>query len=55
MQMSLTYMVYSLQGHKKPIKKVKHSKSCYWTTFFKKDDKVYGLLSLLQTGTFEIR
>ncbi|KAH1199343.1 Syntaxin-binding protein 5 [Glycine max] len=44
-----------IQGHKKPIKKVKHSKSCYWTTFFKKDDKVYGLLSLLQTGTFEIR
>ncbi|KAK7294709.1 hypothetical protein RJT34_17602 [Clitoria ternatea] len=44
-----------IQGHKKPIRKVKHSKSCYWTTIFKKDDKVYGLLSLLQTGTFEIR
>ncbi|KAG5022724.1 hypothetical protein JHK85_019066 [Glycine max] len=44
-----------IQGHKRPIKKVKHSKSCYWTTIFKKDGKVYGLLSLLQTGTFEIR
>ncbi|KAL2337095.1 hypothetical protein Fmac_011541 [Flemingia macrophylla] len=44
-----------MQGHKKPICKVTHSKSCYWTTIFKKDDKVYGLLSLLQTGTFEIR
>ncbi|RDY11218.1 Syntaxin-binding protein 5, partial [Mucuna pruriens] len=44
-----------IQGHKKPIQKVKHSKSCSWTTIFKKDDKVYGLLSLLQTGTFEIR
>ncbi|KAK7339895.1 hypothetical protein VNO77_20581 [Canavalia gladiata] len=44
-----------IQGHKKPIQEVKHSKSCYWTTIFKKDDKVYGLLSLLQTGTFEIR
>ncbi|XP_027349377.1 uncharacterized protein LOC113860986 isoform X2 [Abrus precatorius] len=44
-----------IQGNKKPIRKVKHSKSCYWTTIFKKDDNVYGLLSLLQTGTFEIR
>lgn len=45
----------SLQGHKKPIRKVKHSKSSYWTSILKKDDKVYGLLSLLQTGAFEIR
>ncbi|XP_020235711.1 uncharacterized protein LOC109815404 isoform X2 [Cajanus cajan] len=44
-----------IQGHKKPIHKVKHSKSSYWTTIFKKDDKVYGLISLLQTGTLEIR
>ncbi|KAK7395097.1 hypothetical protein VNO78_15639 [Psophocarpus tetragonolobus] len=44
-----------IQGHKKPIQKVKHSTSCCWTTIFKKDEKVYGLLSLLQTGTFEIR
>lgn len=44
-----------LQGNKKPIRKVKHSKSCYWTTILKKDDKICGLLSLLQTGTFEIR
>jgi len=45
----------SLQGHKKPIHKVKHSKSSYWTSILKKDDKVCGLLSLLQTGAFEIR
>ncbi|XP_061348834.1 uncharacterized protein LOC133294202 isoform X2 [Gastrolobium bilobum] len=44
-----------IQGHKKPIRKVKHSKSCCWTTIFKKDDIFCGLLSLLQTGTFEIR
>ncbi|CAJ1806225.1 unnamed protein product [Sphenostylis stenocarpa] len=44
-----------IQGYKKPIHKVKHSKSSYWTSIFKKDDKVYGLLSLLQTGAFEIR
>lgn len=44
-----------LQGNKKPIRKVEHSKSFYWTTILKKDDKVCGILSLLQTGTFEIR
>ncbi|KAK7373911.1 hypothetical protein VNO80_07331 [Phaseolus coccineus] len=44
-----------IEGHKKPIRKVKHSKSSYWTSIFKKDDKVYGLLSLLQNGAFEIR
>ncbi|KAL9315324.1 hypothetical protein ACSQ67_016325 [Phaseolus vulgaris] len=44
-----------IEGHKKPIRKVKHSKSSYWTSILKKDDKVYGLLSLLQTGAFEIR
>ncbi|KAI5429454.1 hypothetical protein KIW84_034161 [Lathyrus oleraceus] len=42
-------------GNKKPIRKVEHSKSFYWTTILKKDDKVCGILSLLQTGTFEIR
>ncbi|XP_047152766.1 uncharacterized protein LOC124824377 [Vigna umbellata] len=44
-----------IEGHKKPIHKVKHSKSSYWTSILKKDDKVCGLLSLLQTGAFEIR
>ncbi|KAL5058144.1 hypothetical protein RYX36_029748 [Vicia faba] len=44
-----------MQGNKKPIKKVEHSKSFYWTTILKKDDKIWGILSLLQTGTFEIR
>lgn len=44
-----------IQGNKKPIRKVEHSKSCYWTTILKKDDKFCGILSLLQTGTFEIR
>ncbi|KAK7256904.1 hypothetical protein RIF29_30478 [Crotalaria pallida] len=44
-----------IQGNKKPIRKVKHSKSCCWTTMFMKDGKFCGLLSLLQTGMFEIR
>ncbi|XP_004514218.1 uncharacterized protein [Cicer arietinum] len=44
-----------IQGIEKPIRKVKHSKSICWTTILKKDDKFCGLLSLLQTGTFEIR
>ncbi|XP_058761940.1 uncharacterized protein LOC131635341 [Vicia villosa] len=44
-----------MQGNKKPIRKVEHSKSFYWTTILKKDDKICGILSLLQTGTFEIR
>lgn len=44
-----------IQGNKKAIRKVKHSKSCYWTTIFKKDDTCCGLLSLLHTGTLEIR
>ncbi|RYR16107.1 hypothetical protein Ahy_B04g073062 isoform A [Arachis hypogaea] len=44
-----------IQGNKKPIRKVKDTKSYYWTTILKKDDKFCGLLSLLQTGIFEIR
>ncbi|MED6149177.1 hypothetical protein PIB30_059962 [Stylosanthes scabra] len=44
-----------IQGNKKPIRKVKNTKSYYWTTILKKDDKLCGLLSLLQTGIFEIR
>ncbi|XP_054783752.1 uncharacterized protein LOC129290785 isoform X2 [Prosopis cineraria] len=44
-----------IQGNKKPVHKVKLSKPCCWTTTLKKDDKICGLLLLLQTGTFEIR
>ncbi|KAI9115963.1 hypothetical protein K1719_012893 [Acacia pycnantha] len=44
-----------IQGNKKPTHKVKLSKPCCWTTTLKKDDKICGLLLLLQTGTFEIR
>ncbi|CAL0302627.1 unnamed protein product [Lupinus luteus] len=44
-----------IQGNEKTIRKVKHIKSCCWTTMFKKDGKLCGLLSLLQTGMFEIR
>ncbi|MED6130954.1 hypothetical protein PIB30_005608 [Stylosanthes scabra] len=44
-----------IQGNKKPIRKVKNTKSYYWTTILKKDDNPCGLLSLLQTGIFEIR
>ncbi|KAL5057660.1 hypothetical protein RYX36_029264 [Vicia faba] len=44
-----------LQGNKKPIRKVEYSTSFYWTTILKKDDKIYRILSLLQTRTFEIR
>ncbi|KAL5063854.1 hypothetical protein RYX36_025591 [Vicia faba] len=44
-----------LQGNKKSIRKVEHSTSFYWTTILKKDDKICGILSLLQTRTFEIR
>ncbi|WJX82145.1 hypothetical protein P8452_64941 [Trifolium repens] len=44
-----------IQGNKKSIRKVEHLKPCYWTTILKKDDKFCGILSLLQTGTFEIR
>ncbi|KAE9618160.1 putative transcription factor WD40-like family [Lupinus albus] len=44
-----------IQGNKKTIRKVKHVKSCCWTTMFMKDGKLCGLLSLFQTGKFEIR
>ncbi|XP_019450333.1 PREDICTED: uncharacterized protein LOC109352642 isoform X2 [Lupinus angustifolius] len=44
-----------IQGNEKTIRKVKHIKSCCWTTMFMKDGKLCGVLSLLQTGTFEIR
>ncbi|XP_028760928.1 uncharacterized protein LOC114719585 isoform X2 [Neltuma alba] len=44
-----------IQGNKKPTRKVKLSKPCCWATTLKKDDKICGLLLLLQTGAFEIR
>ncbi|KAF7825527.1 Syntaxin-binding protein 5 [Senna tora] len=44
-----------MQGNKKPVQKVKLSEPCCWTTTLKKDDKICGLLLLLQTGKFEIR
>ncbi|KAI4353370.1 hypothetical protein L6164_002328 [Bauhinia variegata] len=44
-----------IQGSKKPIQKVEHSKPCCWSTILKKDEKICGLLSLFQTGTLEIR
>ncbi|KAJ7949994.1 transducin family protein / WD-40 repeat family protein [Quillaja saponaria] len=43
------------QGTKKPIQKVKYAKPCCWTALVKKDEKVCGLVSLFQTGIFEIR
>ncbi|KAL5074426.1 hypothetical protein RYX36_013410, partial [Vicia faba] len=50
-----SFVVNNRKGNKKPIRKVEHSKSFYWTTILKKDGKICEILSLLQTGTFEIR
>ncbi|XWS55523.1 hypothetical protein CRYUN_Cryun09bG0007400 [Craigia yunnanensis] len=44
-----------IQGKDKTIHKVKHTKRCCWTTTFKKDGRVGGLLLLFQTGDLEIR
>ncbi|KAL6336520.1 hypothetical protein AAG906_022461 [Vitis piasezkii] len=44
-----------IQGDNKPICKVELAKPCCWTTIFKKDEKVYGLMLLYQTGAIEIR
>ncbi|KAL0451012.1 UNVERIFIED_CONTAM: hypothetical protein Slati_1657600 [Sesamum latifolium] len=44
-----------VQGESKSIYEVKLSKHCCWTTIFKKDDKVCGLVVFYQTGAFEIR
>ncbi|XVE97101.1 hypothetical protein REPUB_Repub02eG0281600 [Reevesia pubescens] len=44
-----------IQGKDKTIHDVKHTKPCCWTTTFKKDGRVCGLLLLFQTGDLEIR
>ncbi|KAE8696515.1 Transducin family protein / WD-40 repeat family protein, putative isoform 2 [Hibiscus syriacus] len=44
-----------IQGKDKAIHKVNHTKPCCWTTTFKKDGRVCGLLLLFQTGDLEIR
>ncbi|XP_022767745.1 uncharacterized protein LOC111312058 isoform X3 [Durio zibethinus] len=44
-----------IQGKDKTIHGVKHKKPCCWTTTFKKDGRVCGLLLLFQTGDLEIR
>ncbi|GMJ03232.1 Tomosyn [Hibiscus trionum] len=44
-----------IQGKDKTIHKVNHTKPCCWTTTFKKDGRVCGLLLLFQTGDLEIR
>ncbi|XP_011095024.1 uncharacterized protein LOC105174577 isoform X2 [Sesamum indicum] len=44
-----------VQGESKSIYKVKLSKHCCWSTIFKKDEKVCGLLVFYQTGAMEIR
>ncbi|KAK6118274.1 hypothetical protein DH2020_048060 [Rehmannia glutinosa] len=44
-----------IQGESKSIYKVKLSKPCCWTTVFKKDEKVSGLVVFYQTGEMEIR
>ncbi|KAK9289677.1 hypothetical protein L1049_007835 [Liquidambar formosana] len=44
-----------IQGNSKCIRKVKLAKTCCWTTTFKKDKKVCGLVLLYQTGVTEIR
>ncbi|KAI3474747.1 hypothetical protein Pfo_029932 [Paulownia fortunei] len=44
-----------VQGESKSIHKVKLSKPCCWTTVFRKDEKVCGLVVFYQTGAMEIR
>ncbi|KAK3019018.1 hypothetical protein RJ639_003626, partial [Escallonia herrerae] len=44
-----------VQGDNKYICKVKLGKSCCWTTTFKKEEKVSGLVLLYQTGAIEVR
>ncbi|XP_022745688.1 uncharacterized protein LOC111295998 isoform X3 [Durio zibethinus] len=44
-----------IQGKDKTIHKVKHTKPCCWTSTFKKEGRVCGLLLLFQTGDLEIR
>ncbi|XP_060957751.1 uncharacterized protein LOC115697415 isoform X3 [Cannabis sativa] len=44
-----------IQGNNKSIYKVKHAKPCIWTSIFRKDENVQGLVLLFQTGAVEIR
>ncbi|KAM7467960.1 hypothetical protein LguiB_015522 [Lonicera macranthoides] len=44
-----------LQGDNKSICKVKLRNSCCWTTIFKKDENICGLVLLYQTGVLEVR
>ncbi|KAF8396949.1 hypothetical protein HHK36_018585 [Tetracentron sinense] len=44
-----------IQGDMNSIRKVNLVKPCCWTTTFKKDEKVCGLILLYQTGDIEIR
>ncbi|KAF8395898.1 hypothetical protein HHK36_019853 [Tetracentron sinense] len=44
-----------IQGDMNSIRKVNLLKPCCWTTTFKKDGKVCGLILLYQTGDIEIR
>ncbi|XP_024026433.1 uncharacterized protein LOC21399448 isoform X3 [Morus notabilis] len=44
-----------IQGNNKPVCKVKYAKPCIWTTTFKKDQRLQGLVLLFQTGGIEIR
>lgn len=44
-----------IQGEDKPIHKVKLATTCCWTSIFKKDDKVCGLILCYQTGVLEVR
>ncbi|KAL2500491.1 transducin family protein/WD-40 repeat family protein [Forsythia ovata] len=44
-----------VEGESKSIFKVKLAKPCYWTTAFRKDEKLCGLVVFYQTGDIEIR
>ncbi|KNA16904.1 hypothetical protein SOVF_084670 isoform B [Spinacia oleracea] len=51
----LYYTKSVIQGEDKPICKVKLAKPCSWTSIFKKDDKVVGLILVYQSGDLEVR
>ncbi|KAJ4837684.1 hypothetical protein Tsubulata_013493 [Turnera subulata] len=44
-----------IQGNNKTIRKVKHARPCCWSTPFRRDEKVWGVMLLFQTGDIEIR
>ncbi|GAV76073.1 Synaptobrevin domain-containing protein [Cephalotus follicularis] len=53
------FSLYSLksliQGDRVSLRKVNLLKQCCWTTTFRKDENVFGLVVLYQTGVLEIR